>query len=688
MTTAALFIAGFAILSLAGLADAVIGSRVRRLGRPVPYLVAALGSGCLSAAGFAAVLGHPGTVDLGTFFGFGPTRLTIDPLSGLFLAFTFALGVPVSLAAAGWAVRRSPEVPRLGAAFGLTLAAAAVIETADNAFVFLLAWESLSVAFYLLSGHQRHRPGRGRASMLTYGFSKSSGSLLMIAMLLLAGAAGSFTFGSWTSVAGTAVGDAAYALLLAGFAAKVGLIPFHPWIPAGYGAAPGPARALMAGVAVNVGFYGMWRTLGVLGTPPVWLVIVVLLLGGFTALLGIAHASVHADLARVVAYSSVENAGLIVAGFGVALAGSTVDDTRLVALGLLAATLQAITHALGKSTLFLATAAIERATGTTELGQLRGIGRRMPWAGSAFGAGALTLAGLPMTVGFASEWFLLEAFMQLFRVEPLAIKLPMTIAAALIALTAGFAGVAFVRILGLVILGSPRPRGRPGNRGTGEGGVLGRAGMVLAGLGCLGVAAVSPAEVWFIGAGLSPIVPQSIVGTALKGNWVLQPTYSGFSALSPTWLWIVMPCFLAGAALLTLAASSGRMLRVRRVPRWRSATGGVTGTDRYTTFGYANPTRKVLTNVLATRTQVRNLETTTQDSTKDQTDLPRQPHLGYTSDVVDVLTDFIYRPLLRPLTAVVNIAKRLQSGRLDAYLAYMLIVLAAVLALVAAFHQT
>jgi formate hydrogenlyase subunit 3/multisubunit Na+/H+ antiporter MnhD subunit len=683
--TPELFVAGFAVLAFGGLLDAAAGGRLRPL-RPVPYIAASLGSGCLSAAGFAAVLGQPGAVQLGTFFGFGSTRLAIDPLAGLFLAFTFAVGFAVSLAATGWALREPEEIPRLGASFTLALGAAAVIETADDAFVFLLAWESLSVAFYLLSGHQRNRPGRDRASMLTYGVSKSSGSLLLIGLLLAAGAAGSFTFSSWNGLDATAIHDGAYVLLLAGFAAKVGLIPFNMWMPSGYGAAPGPARALMAGVAVNVGFYGMWRTLGVLGAPPVWLVVLVLLAGGATAILGIAHATVHTDLTRVVAYSSVENAGLIVAGFGVALAGRALGEPRLTALGLLAATLQAITHALGKSTLFMATAAIERAAGTTELDGLRGIGRRVPWEGSAFGAGALTLAGLPITVGFVSEWFLLEAFMQLSRVEPLAIKLPMAIAAALLALTAGFATVAFVRILGLVILGSPRPRSEPPGRATSEAGVLGRAGMALAGLGCLGIAAVSPAEVHFIGSGLSPIASEAAVDTAVMGNWVLQPTYAGFSILSPTWLWIVMPCFLLGAGLFAMAASSGGMLRVRRVPAWRSATGGVSGADRYTAFGYANPTRKVLGTVLATRTELRQIEAATGGRTDDETGLPRHAHLGYTSDVVEVVTAFFYRPLLRPLSLVIRTAKRMQSGRLDAYLLYMLIVLVAVLALVTAFR--
>lgn len=129
-----------------------------------------------------------------------------------------------------------------------------------------------------------------------------------------------------------------------GFAVKVGLVPFQIWLPRGYAAAPGPARAIMAGVAVNVGFYGLWRTLALLGPPPAWLTGTLLVLASLTAVLGIAHAAVQPELQRVIAYSSVENTGLILAGFGVALAGAASANRLLVAAGLLAATLQVIAH--------------------------------------------------------------------------------------------------------------------------------------------------------------------------------------------------------------------------------------------------------------------------------------------------------------------------------------------------------
>ena len=244
-------------------------------------------------------------------------------------------------------------------------------------------------------------------------------------------------------------------LLLAGFAVKVGLIPFQVWMPRGYAAAPGPARAIMAGVAVNVGFYGLWRTLALLGPPPATVTAILLVLASLTAVLGIAHAAVQSSLQRVIAYSSVENAGLILAGFGVALVGAAAGSRKLMAVGLLAATLQVIAHTAAKSLLFVSSAAIEASGRTDDLDDLRGSVRLAPWGGTGLAVGSLTLAGLPPTAGFVSEWFLLEALMQQFRVPGLGDRLVLAVTGAAVALTAGFAGVTFVRLIGLVVLGRP-----------------------------------------------------------------------------------------------------------------------------------------------------------------------------------------------------------------------------------------
>jgi hydrogenase-4 component B len=687
----ALFAAGLILLALAAAAD-FLGGRVMRSG-PL-YLLGAAGSGCLAATGGYALTGRLVTLNIGGWLG-DPipgqraASLAADRLSGLFLAMAFGAALPISVAFASWAWRQGPRPGRLGASYALALGAVAVVVTARDAFTFLFGWEALTVAFYLLAGGERHRRDRAGAAQITFAFGKLSGAALLIGLLLLATRSHSLLLASYAHVPGGAARTAAQVLLLLGFAIKAGLVPFQIWLPRGYAAAPGPARAIMAGVCVNVAFYGMWRTLALLGRIPGWLVGVVLLLAAMSALLGIAHAAVQNRLSRVIAYSSIENTGLIVIGFGVALTGAAIGNRMLVATGLLAATLQMVAHTAAKSLLFTSAAGLEAGAGGDDLEQLRARARRTPWSGFGLVVGSVTLAGLPPSVGFVSEWFLLESLMQQFRVPGLGYRLVLALAGAAVALTAGFAGVTFVRLVGLVVKrDGPVPvPGAPLTYGW-----SGRAAVLALSVCCLAISAVTPLEIRVIAAGLSPVMSGGLVMGALKSPWVVQPVFAGFSILSPSWLWLVMPVMLLLVVLFTWAMSGRRLLRVRRVPAWHSATMGVDGLDSYTAFGYANPTRRVLAGVLHTRAEVQEimLEDPDPDQGAGPPDRPGDPepeevaHLRYASDVMEVVEAYLYRPLLRAFLAVVAVAKRLQNGRLDAYLLYMLIALIAVIAVVTA----
>jgi hydrogenase-4 component B len=689
--------AGLILLAVAAAVDLLPGVR---LTRSVPYLIGAAGSGCLLAAGAAALAGRSvvlrsggvlGQVAVGGPGGTGRARvfapalgLAADKLSGLFLVIAFAAAFAVSLAFASWAAgtaaAASAAGPRrrgLGAGYALALGAVAVVLTARDAFTLVFAWESLTLAFWLLAGFDRSRPGRPAAALVTLAFGRISGAALLAGLLLLVTRSGSLALAAMAHVPPGPLRSTACVLLLAGFAVKVGLVPFQVWLPRGYAAAPGPARAIMAGVAVNVGFYGLWRTLAVLGPPPAAVTAILLVLASLTAVLGIAHAAVQTSLQRVIAYSSVENTGLILAGFGVALVGAANGSRELMAAGLLAATLQVIAHTAAKSLLFTSSTGIEAAGRTDNLDDLRGSVRVVPWSGTGLAIGSFTLAGLPPAAGFVSEWFLLEALMQQFRVPGLGDRLVLAITGAAVALTAGFAGVTFVRLIGLVVLGRPRS-GRSALAGTGtrrDLGLAGRAGLVLLAVACLALAALAPLEIRMIAAGLSPVLPATAVTAALKSPWVLRPVFAGFSILSPSWLWVVMPALFAAVAGFAWLASGRRLLHVRRVPAWRSATVGVSGPSSYTAFGFANPTRRVLAAVLHTKAEVTRF---------DQS--PDGAHVGFSSDVIEVVEQYLYRPLRRPFRLLVRAAQRLQSGRLDAYLAYMLIVLVAVLAVVTGLH--
>jgi hydrogenase-4 component B len=631
-------------------------------------------------AGVRMVLGAPSTVNLGSTLGVGDTVIRLDPLTGMFLTLVGGLAVIVSSCLISWVVPGARiRGHGVGAGYLLLLGSVVTIIVTADAFSFLFGWEALTLAFFALVGAMRRSQGEARASWVTLGLGKLSGAALLFGFLLLASEAHSYEFAKWSLVPGGAGRDAAFALIVIGFGIKAGLVPFQVWLPVGYPAAPGPIRAAMAGVAVNVGFYGLWRFLGILGHPPIWLAAAVLILGGITAVLGIVFAAVQSGLNRVIAYSSVENAGIILVGYGVALAGAATHHAGVMAVGLMAASLQVLAHAVAKSSLFVSAPFFQSDLGTDQLELLRGLGRRDRWSAATFAIGSITLAGLPPTIGFVSEWFMLEALLQEFRIHMLALRLAMALAGALVALTVGVALLCFIRLVALMILGRPSRAGRASTEI--DGGRVGRVGLAIISISCLALAAFAPWVLRFIADGLSPVVPRGVTMGALKAPWVLQPVFSNFSILSPSWLFIVLPLGLLAVALATIALSSGRLLQIRRVPAWRSASPGVAGPDSYSQFGYANVLRHVLANVLGSQRSAEGAPGATTTTTGANGD---HAHIEVRTDVVEPIETYLYRPLRASWLWLARQARRLQSGRLDAYVAYMLIALLVLLTLVAA----
>ncbi len=682
----ALLVLGLLALMFGLAVDVVFGYRWDHAW--LTWALVGLGSLVLVIAGAWGVGGSGAHLSMQGVLGDEGGSLVVDPLSALFLLIVFGAALPGLMVIVGWDGQRSDGCPRtLPAAISLLLLSSALIVLAGNVFVLMVGWELLTASFFWLSAVERTREGRVPAGVLAVSFGKFSGAALLSGTLLLAAHAGSLDLADLGLGPSSSVRAVGYTAMLLAFAVKVGLVPVQVWMPASYSSAPGPARALMAGAAVNVGFYGMWRTLDILGQPPTWLAITVLLLGAVTALLGVAHASVQGQLTRVVAYSSVENAGLITTAYGVALVGSVEHSPRLMAAGLLAATLQVIAHAVAKTLMFASAGVIESQLGSDELDELRGVSRVLPWSGTGLAIGSVTMAGLPPAALFVSEWFILESLMQQFRLHALYLALPMATAGALVALTAGFAGVAFARLAAFTALGRtavPTPDANDVN-------VVGRAGLLLLMTACLVLAVMTPWEIKVIAQSLSGLVPAATTRGALSPNWVVGPVFDGFSALSPTTLVLVLPAMLLITILLTALLTRNSFLRIRRVEPWRSATGGVEGADEYTPFGFANPTRTVLANLLLTRTELRRIEPSARDGAARPSNGPRtEPemqttaNLTWSSDVLEVTEYVLYRPLARILRAGVRTALRLQSGRLDAYLFYMLIALLALITIVTA----
>ena len=330
-------------------------------------------------------------------------ELQLDALSGLFLLPIFALSAAAALYGAGYlAGGHAPRAPGLHWLFyNLLVVGMVVTVIAHDGLLFLLAWELMALASFLLVMTEGERPEVRRGGWL-YLVATPLGSACLVAMFATAGQrAGSLSFAALATPGALAPGAPLFILALIGFGTKAGFVPLHVWLPEAHPAAPSHVSALMSGVMIKTGIYGLLRFLTFLGAPPAWWGFTLLVIGLGSGLLGILFALAQHDLKRLLAYSSVENVGVLTMGLGLGLLGVTAGSPVVALLGVAGALLHLVNHALFKGLLFLGAGAVLHATGTRELERLGGLARRMPQTALAFAVGAAAIAGLPPLNGLA-----------------------------------------------------------------------------------------------------------------------------------------------------------------------------------------------------------------------------------------------------------------------------------------------
>ena len=385
--------------------------------------------------------------------------LRLDALSALFLA--PILAIPAASAVYGLAYWPQPRLGakavRLQLAFGVATAGMALVVLASNGLLFLTAWEVMAIAGFLLVLTDHEREDAQRAAFL-YLVAAHVGTFALFAFFSLAAHhTGSFEFARWHGLpAAGPFGGWCFALLLAGFAMKAGFLPLHFWLPPAHAAAPSHVSALMSGVLLKTGIYGILRFTGLFDAPPASWGAVLLIGGGVSGVLGVAFALGQHDLKRLLAWHSVENIGIIGMGAGLALLGRARGDAVLVVLGFAGAALHVVNHALFKSLLFLGAGCVQHACGTRELDRLGGLARAMPRTSALFLVGAAAITGLPPLNGFASEWLVgLGALGALQRPGNDLVAFAV-VALPTLSLIGGLALACFVKVHGTAFLGVPR----------------------------------------------------------------------------------------------------------------------------------------------------------------------------------------------------------------------------------------
>ena len=383
----------------------------------------------------------------------------VDALSALFLIPLFLVsGLGAVYGEAYWPLREHPEsAPRLRLFYGAMTGAMALVLVARNAILFLTAWEVMALAAFFLVTTEAHEK-RVREAGWLYLVATHTGTLLLFGLFaLLHTVHGSFQFAKMPAgVAASATGGAIFFLALAGFGLKAGLMPLHIWLPSAHAAAPSHVSALMSGVLIKMGIYGLVRVTSLFSDPPVLWGAVVFVLGLVSAVLGVAFALGQHDLKRLLAYHSVENIGIIAMGLGLGLVGRSLGHPAWVILGFGGGLLHVVNHGLFKSLLFLGAGSVIHATGTRDMDRLGGLLRRMPATAIGFLVGAVAICGLPPLNGFVSEWLLYVGLLSTLPGGGGTEWIWGAFAVPLLALVGALALVCFVKAFGSVFLGEPR----------------------------------------------------------------------------------------------------------------------------------------------------------------------------------------------------------------------------------------
>jgi hydrogenase-4 component B len=652
------------------------GALVVRSARGVRGLTAA-GAILGSAAGLALALdalvrGTELQLDIPQLLGIaGGVGLRLDRLGAFFLLVVEVVAVPAALFGGSYAraYDDAPGARLVGVMLNLFLLTLGLVPLADNVLTFLLLWEAMSVTSYFLVLTESDRREARQAGLWYLAMAHGGLVLVMAALLLVAAGAPSTGFADLRATAATLPGstrNAVFVLALLGFGSKAGLVPLHVWLPLAHPAAPSHVSALMSGVMIKMGVYGILRvTLDLLGGGPPWWGGVILAAGGVSALLGVLYALMEHDIKRLLAYHSVENIGIICLGIGAGLMFGSYGLTPLALVGLVAGLYHTLNHACFKGLLFLGAGAVVHATHTRNMEELGGLVKSMPRTALCFLVGAAAISGLPPLNGFVSEWLVFQALLGGPRLPHPELGLIMAFAVGMLALTSGLAAACFVKAFGITFLAIPRSEHAARAHEV-------PLPMQLA-MGALAVAC------GVLGVGCTLVVPglQGVVAGLGDMPATLPGTMPRLTLEVPGTVGVIAPAALAAGlglvpGVLLVAFRLGAADRRRRVGEtWGCGRVGQTPRMEYTATAFAEPLRRVFAE----------LYRPTEDLSIDFHPESRYfvQSIAYRSGVQPWLERLLYPPVVAVLRRTALRVRWLQAGSLHLYLLYLSLALVGLL---------
>jgi hydrogenase-4 component B len=641
----------------------------------------------LLAHGFAGVAGllgiglglsglvasKPLTLSLPSSLPYLDFTFRLDALAAFFILTISLVGFAVAVYASGYVTKfyGRTSVGVLGALFNGFLLSMTLVVLADNGFFFLIVWELMSLLSYFLVVTEHEKADVRYAGFFYLIMTHIGMVCIILTFFIFFQDAHSFSFATFRSPH-TPLAEGLRTLVfftaLIGFGTKAGIVPLHVWLPYAHPAAPSHVSALMSGVMIKMGIYGMLRVyfdlLG--GQFPWWWGFTILLVGAISALLGVMYALMQHDLKSLLGFHSVENIGIILLGIGAGMVFHTYGLNEFAALGVMAGLYHTINHAAFKALLFMGAGSLLFATHTRNIEEYGGLLRRMPWTGFFFLVGALSIAALPPTNGFVSEWLVFQSLFLSFQLPSLFLKLMLPIAAAMLALTGALALVCFAKAFGISFLAQPRSAHA---RHAVEVPVSMRVGMGALALICvvlgLGPMLVVPLLDRITGPFTGATISAQVL--ALDG-WALAPVKVEFSSISTPVLTAML--IGAGALGLLLAIVIGGRLKKRYYKTWACGL-NLTARMEYTATGFVQPIKRVF-------------ETIYQPTVKLETEFLEESkyfikHRRFEFHIEPMFEKYLYTPIVTHCLGAAERFRIIQAGSLHLYLAYIFVTLVVLL---------
>lgn len=595
-------------------------------------------------------------------------EIEIDGISSFFLLLVGVVSFAISIYSLSYSKKYDDmkNNSSLGMLLNLFIISMILVLVSNNAFFFLIFWELMSLTSFFLVIYEHEKQTNIKSGLSYLAMTHFGTGFILASFFMMYTQTGSFSFDSFNNGFSGHIRDIAFVLAFIGFGTKAGLVPFHTWLPKAHPSAPSNASALMSGVMLKVAVYGMVRFAFDFASTDsssnyLWWGVVMIAVGSASALIGVLYALIDQNIKRTLAFSSIENIGIIFIGLGLSMVFLSFNLTSLSILAFIASMFHVLNHAIFKALLFMSAGSIHYSTGTKNIEDLGGLIKKMPWTAVLFLVGSIALIGLPPLNGFISEWLTLQSFLAISQIPSSILQVSLAFASLALVLTIGLSAATFVKLFGISFLSKSRS-------------VDAAKAIEVPRFMLIGKAILASFCVLF---GVMPFMGINLITTAFSlpntPIWIFDPvllkntTGSNFAGITMPMLIVIFTSVFVGLFLLIRFTSNNK---TKLVGTWDCGFGSLSKRTQYTGTSLTEPLRRVFGAFFRPTNEI------TRELEQNQYNIKS---INITSSTHNIFDEKLYPKITSTSLAVLNKIRKIQTGKVNVYVLYIMIALIALL---------